>query len=190
MNVIPSTTSNNEQEFIAGAHWVAIYRDIEQLLPLVENFVSAGLLQGQGVIVVASAPLRLALQERLLQRCFNMAGARARQQYIVLDARDTLQQIIAQGWPQMPRFEQFTQALISRARGPGRPVRCFGEGVNMLWGLGHGAATLRLEQLWDKVCKKEQVMSLCAYQHIHFTPNIDAEAYHKIHRLHSHTFFV
>lgn len=156
-------------------HVAIIYTKPEELLVTLDSFVGEGLLAGQGVIVFIDTALRIALQERLLQRGFNLESARARQQFIVQDAREALAQVMVQGWPDERRFAELVYPLIQQAQGQGRSVRIFGEMANQIWGDGKSAATLQLEEFWDKVCEENRViMRLCAYLQIHWLPAWEA----------------
>lgn len=175
-----------------GEHLVLIYKDTDTLLnKALESFVSEGLLAGSGVIVVADSALRYALQERLLHRGFDLESARARHQYVVLDAQEVLAQCGGlQTWVNERRFEQFFTPLIEQASTPERPVRIFGAMVNVLWGRGKCDATFHLEGLWHNFCRKKGVVRLCAYWEHYFIPNLDAPARQIIYGLHSRSIFL
>ena len=73
------------------------------------------------------------------------------------------------GWPDETRFHETVDRIIVRARGPGRPVRAFGEMVALLWARGEQAATVRLEYLWNKLLKQERFPLFCAYPRVGFS---------------------
>ena len=150
-------------------HSVQIYENDERFLETLEEFVVSGLIAGECAIVVATAPHRKALAARLTSRGIDMEEVRRRDAYIVLDAQDTLSEFVNNGWPDEDKFRELATGLLKRARANGRRVRAFGEMVAVLWANGHSAATVRLEHLWDDLCKEEDFIIFCAYPRIGFT---------------------
>jgi hypothetical protein len=63
---------------------------------------------------------------------------------------------------------------VRRASARGRRVRAFGEMVALLWAQGNAAATVRLEYLWNRVCKLERLPLFCAYPKAGFTQEASA----------------
>ena len=49
-----------------------------------------------------------------------------------------------------------------------RPVRAFGEGVDVLWKAGLDDAAIRLEVLWNRLAATRDIKSLCAYSVANF----------------------
>ena len=78
---------------------------------------------------------------------------RANDQYITLDAGETLAKFMVNGAPDDERFEQLVTQLLARASQGGRQVRAFGEMVAVLWANGYMDATMHLEKLWHKLCQ-------------------------------------
>jgi hypothetical protein len=66
-------------------------------------------------------------------------------------------------YPNDELFLEFAMDLVRRASARGRRVRAFGEMVALLWARGDVDATLRLEYLWNKVCKTPEFSLFCAY---------------------------
>ena len=161
-------------EIAPSEHLVQIYANEGVFLDTLEGFAAGGLQRGDGVIVIATPAHLSALNGRLSARGFNLDAARARDQYIPLEAKEILAKFIVRGWPDDKLFEQLVSDLIVRARGNGRPVRAFGEMVAVLWATGYSGATLQLEHLWHAFCKKEQFSLFCAYPRVGFTQ--DAES--------------
>jgi hypothetical protein len=46
--------------------------------------------------------------------------------------------------------------------------------VAMLWNQGHTGATVRLENLWHRLCHEKAFSLFCAYPIIGFTQNADS----------------
>lgn len=154
-------------------HLVEIYLEEDVFLDSLEGFVAGGLEVGDGVIVIATPSHRKALEDRLTRRGVDLANARLRDQYIDLDAEETISKFLVNGFPDAERFEQLVTSLLARARGTERRVRAFGEMVAILWGRGLNGATVRLEHLWHQFCQKEAFSLFCAYPRSGFTENAE-----------------
>jgi hypothetical protein len=102
-------------------------------------------------------------------KSFDLTALRSRDQYIPLDAEETLSKFMVDDWPEDRLFEECVTQLLGRARKNGRRARAFGEMVALLWAQGHNGATVRLEYLWQQLCKKENFSLLCAYPKTGFT---------------------
>jgi hypothetical protein len=154
-------------------HFVQFYDGEGAFLDTLTGFVSGGLRSGEGVIIIATPEHRAALERRMSSEGIDTAGARARDQYIVLDANETLSCFMVKGWPDDERFELTVTNLIARAGKGGRRVRAFGEMVALLWAQGHAGATVRLEHLWQRICEQKGFSLFCAYPRIGFTQGME-----------------
>ena len=152
-------------------HLVQIYDTDRVFLDTLEGFITGGLRANESAIVIATAPHIATLNERLEAAGFDLAALRARDQYVPLDAQQTMEMFLKDGWPDEDRFFRLVRGLLSCARRDGRRVRAFGEMVAVMWASGHQAATVRLEHLWHQLCAAEQFSLLCAYPRIGFTQN-------------------
>lgn len=152
-------------------HLVQFYDSDGVFLDLLEGFVSGGLRGGESVIVIATPEHRHALDRRLADRGLDLEVARAQDQYIALDAEETMSKFLVRGWPDEYLFTQLVTWLLARAKGNGRRVRAFGEMVALMWGRGQQGAVVRLEHLWHKLCAEKGFPLLCAYPKSGFAEN-------------------
>lgn len=153
-------------------HCVQFYESDLAFMDALEGFVLGGIRQGDAVIIIGTPAHRLALEERLQASGFDMAAAVAADQFIAVDAADTLQRFMVDDWPDEELFHQVVAGLLGRARKGHAKVRAFGEMVALMWADGKCDATMRLEQLWGRVCKNETLSLFCAYPKTGFEENI------------------
>lgn len=153
-------------------HLVQIYNSRDSFLDTLEGFVTGGLNKGESVVLIATPEHVDALSRRLSSRGYDLDAARERQQFLTLDADESLQKFMVRGWPDESLFQHFVHRTLERAGG--RQVRAFGEMVALLWARGQSGAMIRLEQLWHKLCHRDGLALFCAYPRSAFTQ--DAES--------------
>jgi hypothetical protein len=158
-------------ELAAGEHCVHIYEDNEAFLDSLEGFAAGGIRQGDAIVLIATPGHLSALEARLTGNGFNVDAARARNQYIALDAEATLAKFMVAGWPDDALFAQVIGDVLKRAMRDHKKVRAFGEMVALMWARGECGATVRLEHLWSTLCHKESFSVFCAYPRTGFTQN-------------------
>jgi DcmR-like sensory protein len=165
-------------------HLVQLYDNGAVFLDALEGFIGGGLFAGDGTVVIATEAHLDALAMRLVASGVDLHAAIRRDQYIPMDADETLAKFMVGGWPDEGLFREVARGLISRARGDGRRVRAFGEMVALLWVDGNREAVVRLEQLWHDLCEQEAFSLFCAYPKAGFTQRASISA-HDICALHS-----
>lgn len=150
-------------------HALHIYGDDAIFMDVLEGFIAGGLAGGEAAIVIATPAHLEGLEARLAAHGMDLAGARRDRRYLDLPAERILRDFMVDGWPDEERFFRVITTLLDQARRDGRRVRAFGEMVAILWAQGHAAATVRLEHLWSKLCKRERFPLFCAYPKAGFT---------------------
>lgn len=150
-------------------HCVQIYEDDKGFLDALEHFVAGGIRQGDAIILIATPSHLAALDQRLQRNGFDTVAAARRGQYIAVDARETLETFMVNGWPDEALFERAVNGLLARARDQHRRVRAFGEMVALMWAEGQCGATVHLEHMWTRLCQQKAFSLFCAYPKAGFT---------------------
>ncbi|MFD2147634.1 MEDS domain-containing protein [Mucilaginibacter antarcticus] len=156
---------------------VQIYENDESFLNVLGGFVSSGLTAGECVVLIATTPHLNALTDLLNKDGFCVAELAADDQLILLDAEQTLAQFMVNGWPEAQLFNTCVSGIIKRAKDRNRPVRAFGEMVALLWAKKEAAATVHLENLWNRFCETQAFCLFCAYPKIGFTQDVNTSAH-------------
>jgi hypothetical protein len=159
-------------------HVVQIYENDEVFLDLLAGFVSDGVRSGECAVVIATDTHLTALNKRLADLGYSVSHLMSKNQFIPLEAEDTLSKFMVNDWPDENLFNQLISGVIMNAKGNGRKVRAFGEMVAILWAKGQIGATVRLEHLWNKFCENEAFCLFCAYPQSGFTQDASESVMH------------
>lgn len=169
------------------AHAVQFYDDESFLFDTVGHFLAAGLLAGDGVIVIAREHHRRGFQDRLVD--LDVEAARATGQLVMVDADETLASFMIGDMPDEGLFQDTLARLMatvnSESQRPAR-VRAYGEMVDILWREGNSSAAIRLEELWNAARERYDFSLLCAYLMGQFYNEGDAARFMAVCRSHSH----
>jgi hypothetical protein len=158
-------------EMSACEHFVQIYEADDVFMDTLSGFIGGALLGGDGAVVIATPAHREELERRLARSGIDVASAKLGNQLVSLDAEQTLNQFMINGWPDEEKFGEVVRSILHRAGHDGRRVRAFGEMVALMWAQGYEAATVRLEHLWHQLCQRESFALFCAYPKSGFTEN-------------------
>ena len=167
-------------------HSMQVYEADAHLIEVVSHFTGAGLAAGEAVVVIATASHRDLLDARLRAQGVEVAPARAQEQYVLLDAAETLAQFMVDGCPDPPRFRAVVGGIIARVGRRAPRVRAFGEMVALLWTDGRRDAALRLEVLWNDLATRHAFSLVCAYPLRDFARADQAAQLHTLCAAHSH----
>jgi hypothetical protein len=167
-------------------HLVQAYSDDAFLARVVTEYVATGLAEGEGAIVIATPFHVTAFMKHLTFHGISVRDAVEQERLLFFDAEDTLAKLQRNGMPEPSVFHSMIERSIGRVRRSGcSKTRCFGEMVDLLW--AHDlAATLRLEELWNRVlARHDDVSLLCAYSCRRFDRTAE-RVLQRIVRCHSH----
>jgi PAS domain S-box-containing protein len=169
-------------------HSVQFYEDESFLAGVVADFLASGLKVGEPVIVIATLEHRRAFVRRLDGYGIDARAVRRSGQLKLLDAQQTLDHFMRGGSPNAERFRGVIgRVILDAQRGrEGRPVRAYGEMVDVLWKSGNVEGAIRLEELWNELARRHRFSLLCAYAMANFYRAGDAEAFHRVCAAHGH----
>jgi PAS domain S-box-containing protein len=149
------------------SHSAHFYEDDSIFLDNLSEFVGATLGSGGACVIIATAPHRVGLDDRLRHWGIDVQFAAACGRYIALDAAETLAQFMVRDWPDEELFLGAIEPVLLRARGAmdrdAGSIAAFGEMVALLWEQGMHAAAVQLEHIWNDVVKRHSVSLRCAY---------------------------
>jgi MEDS: MEthanogen/methylotroph, DcmR Sensory domain len=146
-------------------HLVQFYEDDSILVENVAFLVKAALTNGDCAIVVATDQHRRAICDRLAQSGIDVESLSSIRQLVMLDAPETLSQLMIDNRPDPIRFDQVVGDVIRDAitRGASGFVFAFGEMVAVLCAEGNSEGAIQLEQLWNGLRTKYTFSLYCAY---------------------------
>lgn len=143
-------------------HAVVVYDHDAALVGALHEFVEAGLAADQVCVVVVTPWHRDGLERALRDAGWDVAAARARGNYVPLDAATTLAGLMVDGVPQREAFRRLVVPVVAGGD-PAGDVRIFAEMVTLLWAEGDVVGALGLEELWHELADSYPFASLCGY---------------------------
>jgi MEDS: MEthanogen/methylotroph, DcmR Sensory domain len=169
-------------------HIVQLYQDQDFLNRAVCRFAGAALANGEGIILVPTLTHWNAIRPRLEAEGVDVEAARERGQLTVVDADEFLPRFMRDAMPDSPVFLGLAADVIGQARAGGRyqKVRWWGEMVNVLWERGDVAASMNLEDLFDRLAKKHDIAIFCSFLMDNFNGEVHARMLPRLGTNHSH----
>jgi MEDS: MEthanogen/methylotroph, DcmR Sensory domain len=169
-------------------HVVQLYQDQGFLNRAVCRFAGAALANGEGVILVPTAQHWNAFRPRLEAEGVDVKAAQDRGQLTIVDADELLPRFMLHAMPEAPVFLGLAGEIIARTRGAGRysKVRWWGEMVNVLWERGDVAASMNLEDLFDRVAHEQDIAIFCSFVMDNFNGEIHTHMLPRLGENHSH----
>jgi hypothetical protein len=146
-------------------HIVYPYTDESQAAEAVCLFATAGLQKGDAVLLVMTAGHCEPIRRGLEGQGFNLIELEKTGQLACEDARDLLSTFMFDGIIDELKFKTILGRMIVGAKVAGgrlRPVRVFGEMVDLIW-RADPQTTQRQEELWNEVIDAHSASLLCAY---------------------------
>ena len=170
-------------------HFVQFYKaDEPRLNRNVASFLWDGLLQGDGLLVIATRQRRESLSSHLGRLGADVALASAEGQLALLDAHEMLARFMVNGQPDWELFENaMGEALkLARARVPDAGIRAYGEMVGVLWEGRETDAAIRLEECWNRLLHRGGITLFCGYPIDVFANEFQRDAMQDVLCAHTH----
>jgi hypothetical protein len=146
-------------------HAVQFYQDDQSLVDSVSKFLAEGCRQNQPALIVATAEHRRGIEQALAGHGLDVGRMKQLGDLVSLDARETLDTILAAGMPHPRLFSHVFNSMLKEVARihPDCTTRAYGEMVNLLWQDGMTSAAIRLETLWNELAKSHDFKLLCGY---------------------------
>src|SRR5438132_10742031 len=172
----------------APDHIVQLYQDEDFLNRAVCRFVGAGLMNGEGIILVSTLPHWNAFCARLEADGVSVEAVRKRGQLTVVDADECLTRFMRDAMPDPPVFNGVFGDVVVQARAEGnyQKMRVWGEMVNVLWERGDTAASMNLEDLFDQLGRKRDIAIFCSFLMDNFNGDVHERMLPRLGTNHSH----
>ncbi len=145
-------------------HGVMFYSSGEELAATVSEYLLDSMKGGGVGISLATAAHSQRIEALLARGGIDPAAARASGHYVALDAKQTMDRFVVNGWPDPAAFYTTLSPVLKRATRRRRQVRVFGEMVSLLWESGQFSAAIDLEALWAELGRQHRFSLLCAYR--------------------------
>ena len=104
---------------------------------------------------------------------------------IVRNAKDTLNKFMVNDRPHPRLFAASVGTLVQGVAALGKPLRIYGEMVDVLVGQGLYSAAAQLEELWNDLGRRHRFTLLCGYMSGHFGDPRNTEDLERICTAHS-----
>ena len=172
---------------VTSEHLVQLFDDTESLAQTVADFLYAGWVKGQTLLVVARPLGWAATLKQLLVLGCNVQEATASGRLLALDAGTTLAGFSKNGLPCADLFHEQVGGLVRHlsASNPAG-LQIYGEMVDILAAQGDYVAAHQLEELWNDLGAHCPFTLLCGYSSANFADPRTASALQAICRSHTH----
>jgi hypothetical protein len=169
-------------------HIVQLYQDQQFLNRAVCRFAASAIANGEGVILVPTAAHWDGFRPRLEAAGVDTQAAQASGQLTVVDADELLPQFMRDAMPDAPVFLGLAADVIANARDGGRypKVRWWGEMVNVLWERGDVAASMDLEDQFDRLAREHEIAIFCSFVMDNFNGEVHSRMLPRLGQNHSH----
>jgi hypothetical protein len=161
-----------------SAHAMQLFDSAESLADAVADFCEEGLLRNETTLAIVAEERWHSIAQRLSARGVAVEDGVWRGQLSVRSAERMLKGIMREGRPRLPLMTTSVGPLIARLAAFGRPLRIYGEMVDLLAARGEHAAARELEELWNALRSQHKVF--CGYNAAHFA---DSRTFDELRRI-------
>ncbi len=168
-----------------GEHVVKFYEHDRDLVEAVAPYLVAGILAGQGTIVIATKAHRHALESGIRARGIDVARASTSGTFHALDAEDTMSRFLLEGRVDPAAFDEVIGELVRTVHRSSGSVRAYGEMVALLWEMGNVPVAIELEKEWNELARRVPFSLFCSYPSESAFHSEHADALEQVCLLHS-----
>lgn len=174
-----------EHAVCTSEHHVQLFDSSKSLAETVAAFLLAGFERGEPLLIVATPQHRELLARKLADAGLSIHATIAANRLVILDAVQTLDKFMRQELPNAIAFDEVVGSLVARLSN-GKRICIYGEMVDVLAARGNYKAAYQLEELWNRLGRRESYTLFCGYASGHFGDPKTAKALADICASHSH----
>ena len=160
--------------------------DEKQGEPQLTQYVKEGLVNGEGIVIIARPVLRKAVISKMDASGLDVQALKSECQIKFFDADFLLSGFLIDGVLDEQGFQQFVASPVLAMQLKFGKVRAFGEMVDVLWKNDQQDLAIELEGWWDELCNKHELMFLCTYLLDSLDPNSYDNSLERICKCHTH----
>lgn len=170
-------------------HEVHFYSDDPLFLDSPAQFIGGALRAGGAAIIVATAPHREELLQRLQAKGLDMDAVIEQGRCIALDAADAISSFKSNGVLDSVQALKLLGDLIvtasQAARKDGSRVAAFGEGAGLLYEQGNVEAAIQMEKVGNQLVQMYDIDILCGYSLGRFQGGVGSPVFQRVCAEHS-----
>ena len=178
-------TDNDSNGVALADHRVHFFDTDDGLVAAVGSYLTAAVLEGDGVVIIATPAHRARFEQSLVGAGIDVDVVRDGGRLQMLDAAETLASFRTDGRLDGAAFEALVGDLVRGTAETGRHVRAYGEMVALLWEAGDVAAAIELERLWNRLGEHLTFALFCAYPLHLFADSATATSFAEVCQLHT-----
>jgi hypothetical protein len=169
----------------ASDHIVQLFDNLQSRASTIGAFTAEGLKAGDTVLIVAQPRNWKAMAEQITSLGCDVNGAIQLGQLTVLNAARTLKQFLVNGAPDQALYDTVVGGLIRSLLERGKPLRVYGEMVDILAGERDFTGAQKLEDFWNRLGHELSYTLFCGYSSANFAAQANAPALELVCRAHS-----
>jgi hypothetical protein len=149
----------------SAKHVVQFYEDDTVVIEGVSELAARALSARSSAVIIATESHLHRFDAKLLSFGLDLAVFRNRGLYLTSDAAEALSQFVINGSPDEAAFDRVIGGAMREAvkHSANRFVFAFGEMVALLCADNNPSGAIRLEQLWNRLMRRQRFSLYCAY---------------------------
>jgi hypothetical protein len=169
-------------------HTVRFFENDYCLAESLACYISAGLMQGEAVVVITTPANELSCLKELIKMDCRVGDAIRTEQLSFFNANETLLKLMVGEFPDWNEFQSVIGSLIENRINRFSKLRVYGDMVDILRNEGNIEGMIRLEEHWNKLSESYSFSLLCGYKANSFGTMGHECSFEKACKTHSHIF--